>query len=192
MNNTNQVTEQDLEQINQQIKNHINNKSKHNLGIRGHIKVFITRVSGKKELVFEDHNAIQAAYANATVDMLDTTTDFTLADDRFNGNTNLGAGNNGENGIAIKDGGGLWYEMIMATPVVTLNTYAGADVLFVGTFTGTGITVADANSVLLGHSWNNGGLTFDTLIAKPSSWSSQAVGAAEILTIEWTISHDTV
>lgn len=153
--------------------------------IRGYIKVFITRVSGEKELVFEDHNAIQAEYAEAIVDALQSATNYAI-DDFFDGNTNLGAGNNGEDGIAIKESGGLWYEMI------TSSSISGGKVTFTGTFTGVGITVADANSVLLGHSWNNAGSTFDTLVAKPSAWSSQDVGAGEILTIVWVIEHTTV
>ncbi len=182
MNNTNQVTKQDLEQIDQQIKNHIKNKSKDNLGLRGHIKVFITdNKTGIKRKVFEDHNAIQAAYATAIVDALDATTNFAI-DNLFNGNANPPP--NGEDGIAIKDSGGLWYEMIMATPVVT-----GGEVLFVGTFTGVGITVADANSVNLGHDY---AAPFNDLFAKPSAWSSQAVLNTETLTIEWTISHASV
>ena len=44
------------------------------LGIRGHIRVWITRENGFKELVFEDHNAIQAAYAIKIVDALQSPT----------------------------------------------------------------------------------------------------------------------
>ena len=148
------------------------------LSIRGYIKVFITRENGFKELVFEDHNAIQAAYANKIVDALQSTTDYTF-DSLFNGN--LQPPTTGEDGIAIKDGGGLWYEMDMA---VTVRT--GGNVLFVGTFTGVGITVADAASVNLGHDYQ---APFTTIVALPSSWSSQAVLNTETLTIEWTIKH---
>ena len=194
MNNTNQVTKQDLEQIDQQIRNSINNKSKDNFGLRGHIKVFITdNKTGIKRKVFEDHNAIQAAYAEEIVDALDVTTNFAM-DNLFNGNANPPL--DGEDGIAIKDNGGLWYEMIMATLVVT-----GGDVLIVGTFTGVGITVANAADVRLGQNWLNaapndfigvGAGTPYTAFALPSSWSSQAVLNTETLTIEWTISHSTV
>ncbi len=153
---------------------------KDKLGIRGHIKVWITRINGKKELVFEDHNAIQAAYANAIVDALQSTTNYAF-DNMFNGNANPPP--NGEDGIAIKDSGGLWYEMIMSYSI------SGGTVTFTGTFTGVGITVADANSVNLGHNYN---APFTNLFAKPSSWSSQAVLAGETLTIEWDIIHVTV
>ena len=153
---------------------------KDRLGIRGHIKVWITRINGKKELVFEDHNAIQAAYANAIVDALQSTTNYAF-DNMFNGNANPPP--NGEDGIAIKDSGGLWYEMIMSSSI------SGGTVTFTGTFTGVGITVADANSVNLGHNYN---APFTNLFAKPSSWSSQAVLAGETLTIEWDIIHVTV
>lgn len=159
---------------------------KEQAGIFGYIKVFITdNITGKKRLVFEDKNAIQPAYANAIVDSLDASVGKNYSiDNKFNGNTNLGAGNNGEDGIAIKDQGGLWYEMAMPANVVTVG-----EVLFVGAFTGVGITIADANSVLFGHSWNNGGLTFDTVIAKPGSWSSQPVLNTETITLYWTIKH---
>jgi len=158
-----------------------------NMGICGYIKVFITRENGIKELVFEDKNAIQATYAAMIVDALDTGVGFDYSlDNLFNGNTNPPP--NGEDGIAIKENGGLWYEMIMATPVVSAG-----EALFVGTFTGVAITVPDANSVLLGHNWVNAGSSFGAagaeLVAKPSAWASQAVGVAEILTIEWTIKH---
>ena len=149
------------------------------LKIRGYIKVWITRINGKKELVFEDHNAIQAAYANAIVDALQSATDYAF-DNMFDGN--LQPPTNGEDGIAIKDSGGLWYEMIMSSSI------SAGNVTFTGTFTGVGITVADANSVNLGHDYAN---PFNNLFAKPSSWSSQAVLAAETLTIEWVIEHTT-
>ena len=153
---------------------------KDKLGIRGHIKVWITRINGKKELVFEDHNAIQQAYADAIVDALQSPTNYAI-DNMFNGNANPPP--NGEDGIAIKDSGGLWYEMIMSSSI------SGGTVTFTGTFTGVGITVADANSVNLGHNYN---APFTNLFAKPSSWSSQAVLAGETLTIEWDIIHVTV
>ena len=171
---------------------------KENTGIYGYIKVFITRENGVKELVFEDKNAIQANYANMIVDALDTGVGFNYSmDNLFNGNTNLGAGNDGEDGIAIYDNvGGLWYEMNMTDPPVVTKGLVGAgygNVLWVGTFTGAGITVANANQVLLGSNWVNAGLSFGAagaeVIAKPSSWASQAVLITETLTIEWTIKH---
>ncbi len=155
-------------------------KQEMSMGIRGYIKVFITRENGFKELVFEDKNAIQAAYANAIVDALDPGVGLNYSmDNLFNGNANPPP--NGEDGIAIKDSGGLWYEMFMAAAVVS-----GGETLWVGIFTGVGITVADANSVNLGHDYQ---APFTNLFAKPSSWSSQAVLNTETLTIEWTIQH---
>ncbi len=149
------------------------------LGLRGHIKVWITRENGFKELVFEDHNAIQAAYAQKIVDALQSPTNYTL-DNLFNGNVNPPT--TGEDGIAIKDNGGLWYEMIMATPVVSADR-----ITFVGTFTGVGITVAAAADVNLGHDYQ---APFTTIIALPSAWASQAVLNTETLTIEWIVSHE--
>lgn len=151
---------------------------KSKFGLSGHIKVFITRINGIKELVFEDHNAIQAAYAEKVVDALQSATNYAM-DNLFNGYTQPPP--NGQDGIAIKDQGGLWYEMSMAVNVRTVG-----EVLFVGTFTGVGITVADAASVNLGHNYN---APFTTIIALPSSWSSQPVLNTETLTIEWTIKH---
>lgn len=151
-----------------------------NAGIFGYIKVFITRENGFKELVFEDKNAIQPAYANAIVDALDTGVGLNYSmDNLFDGNTQPPT--TGEDGIAIKESGGLWYEMDMDTPVVS-----SGEVLWVGTFTGVTITVADANSVNLGHDYQ---APFTNLFAKPSSWSSQVVQSTETLTIEWTIAH---
>ena len=158
-----------------------------NMGISGHIRVFITdNLTGIKRLVFEDHNAIQTAYATAIAADLNLGTNFAM-DNLFNGNTNLSAANDGEDGIAIKDSGGLWYEMIIATPVVS-----GGNVLFIGTFTGLGITIAAGADVKLGHNWVNAGLDFDGgvgLFAVPSAWASQAVLITETITIEWTIKH---
>lgn len=151
---------------------------KEQAGIYGYIKVFITRENGVKELVFEDKNAIQPAYANIIVDALDSGFDYKL-DNLFVGNSQPPDTN--ADGIVIKDVGGLWYEMDMAE-----NVRSGGEVLFVGTFTGTGITVADAASVNLGHNYN---APFTLIIALPSSWSSQAVLNTETLTIEWTIKH---
>ena len=159
-----------------------------NLGISGHIKVFITdNLTGIKRLVFEDHNAIQAAYAACIVDALDTGVGFNYSmDNLFNGNANPPP--DGEDGIAIKDNGGLWYEMIMAAPVVS-----GGWVLWVGTFTGVGITVANAADVRLGHDWltaaPNDFVSGGSAFAVPSAWTSQGVLNTETLTIEWTIKH---
>lgn len=156
------------------------------VGLSGFIRVWITdNKTGIKRLVFEDRNAVQAAYANAVVDGLDGGTNYAI-DNRFSGNTNLGVGNNGEDGIAIKDIGGLWYEMSMIA-----NVRSTGWLTMSGTFTGTGITVDTSNDVLLGHSWNNAGSTFDTLIAKPTAWTSQAVLITETLTIDWIIKHQT-
>lgn len=149
------------------------------VGLYGKITVWITDIHGVKRKVFADHNAIQAAYANAIVDALDDTTPDFAIDNMFNGYTQPPT--NGEDGIAIKDSGGLWYEMTMATTVRSAST-----VTFTGTFTGTGITVADANSVNLGRDYAT---PFNTIIAKPSSWSSQDVLAGETLTIEWILYH---
>ena len=151
---------------------------KSGMGISGSIKVWITRTNDKKELVFEDHNAIQAAYAGAIVDALELGTDMAM-DDLFSGNAN--PPDPGEDGIAIKDSGGLWYEMIMAA-----NVQSGGEITFSGTFTGIGITVADAASVNLGHNYN---APFTRIWAIPSRWASQAVLAAETLTIDWIIKH---
>ena len=161
---------------------------KENLGISGHIRVFITdNLTGKKRLVFEDHNAIQAAYAACIVDALDTGVGFNYSmDNLFNGNANPPP--DGQDGIAIKDSGGLWYEMNMATAVVSAG-----EVLWLGTFTGVGITVAAAADVKLGHNWltaaPNDFVSGGSAFALPSSWASQAVLITETLTIEWTIKH---
>lgn len=162
------------------------------MGISGYIKVFITRENGKKELVFEDKNAIQGDYADIIVDALEEAATPPVIlygmDDLFSGNAN--PPDEDEDGIAIKDSGGLWYEMDMIA-----NVQSGGEILFVGTFTGVGITVADANSVLLGHKWQNAATDFTSYndaygaFAKPSSWSSQDVLNTETLTIEWTIKH---
>ncbi len=162
-------------------------KQEMSLGISGYIKVFITRENGFKELVFEDKNAIQAAYAACIVDALDTGVGFNYSmDNLFNGNTNPPP--DGQDGIAIKDNGGLWYEMNMETPVVSAG-----EVLWVGIFTGVGITVAAAADVRLGHDWltaaPNDFVSGGSAFALPSSWSSQAVLNTETLTIEWTIKH---
>ncbi len=159
-----------------------------NIGIAGYIRVFITdNKTGRKRLVFEDKNAIQAEYAEIIVDALQATKDYGM-DSLFSGYANPPTED--EDGIAIKDSGGLWYEMIMA-----VNVRSDAEIKFVGTFTGVGITVADANSVLLGHKWENAVTDFTSVgdaygaFAKPSSWASQAVLNTETLTIEWTIKH---
>ncbi len=151
------------------------------LSISGHIKVYITGLDGVKRLTFEDHNAIQAAYPTVIATALQSGvgTDYTF-DSLFDGN--LQPPTTGEDGIAIKDSGGLWYEMDMIDPPTVTN----GEILFVGTFTGVGITVADAASVNLGHDYQN---PFTTIIALPSSWASQAVLNTETITIEWTIKH---
>lgn len=161
---------------------------KSNIGISGHIKVWITRTNGRKELVFEDHNAIQADYANVIVAALQAQVYYGM-DNLFNGNANPPP--NGEDGIAIYDNvGGLWYEMNMQATV-----RSGGQITFTGIFTGTGITVANSAGVLLGNNWVNASTDFlgpssaYGHFAKPSSWSSQPVLNTETLTIEWIIKH---
>lgn len=165
------------------------------VGITGSIKVFITRTNGKKELVFEDKNAIQQDYADIIVDALYAPKDYAM-NDLFSSYANPPTED--EDGIAIKDNGsGLWYEMTMAANVLSIGGAADgvSTIKFTGTFTGVGITVADANSVLLGHKWQNAASDFTSIgdaygaFAKPSTWSSQDVLNTETLTIEWTIKH---
>lgn len=152
---------------------------KDKFGIAGYIKVYITRENGFKELVFEDKNAIQASYANAVVDALDSGLNYAI-ETPFISNGNPPT--DGKDGIAVKDSGGLWYGLIMST-----NVRSTGELTLSGTFTGVAITVADANSVLFGHNWLTS--TFVNLFAKPSSWVSQAVLVTETLTIDWTIKH---
>lgn len=162
--------------------------NKERMGIFGYIKVYITRENGYKELVFEDKNAIQGDYADIIVDALVAAKDYGM-DDLFSGNAN--PPDEDEDGIAIRDDGALWYEMDMIA-----NVQSGGEILFVGTFTGVGITVANAASVLLGHKWQNAATDFTSVgdaygaFAKPSAWTSQAVLDTETLTIEWLIKHN--
>lgn len=154
---------------------------KQGLSISGSIKVWITdNITGKKRLHFETPNSIQAAYAGAIVDALDTAVGTSIAlDNLFNGN--LTPPTNGEDGIAIQDNGGAWYEMDME-PIV----YSGGWVTITGTFTGVGITVALAAEVNLGHNYN---APFTRIIAIPASWTSTPVLNTETLTIEWIVKH---
>ena len=156
-------------------------QQKQGVAIVGSVRVWITdNKTGKKRLHHDTKNSIQAAYAQAIPDALDTAvcTSFAL-DNLFNGNVTPPT--TGEDGIAIKDSGGTWYEMIMQ-PI----TYSGGWVTIVGTFTGVGITVALAAEVNLGHSYNN---PFTRIYAIPASWTSTPVLNTETLTIEWLIKH---
>lgn len=156
--------------------------------IRGEIKVWITdNKTGKKRLHFHDKNSIQANYAKAIVDELDGGVSFAL-DNMFDGNHDLSGTEDGEDGIAIKDDGGSWYEMDMETPSVS-----GGFITFIGKFTGVHITVANGTDVKLGHNWIDTGDDFGAggaeLYATASSWNSTEVQVAETLTIEWIIKH---
>ena len=162
---------------------------KDTMQISGWVKAWITdNKTGIKRLVFDNHNSVVAAYASMIVDALDTAVgfDYTL-NNLFNGNTASSAALNGQDGIAIRDNGGLWYEMITTIPYVSQGA-----VLIRGTFTGVGITVANGIEVKLGHNWQHAGLDFNAgaeLIVNPAGWVSQAVLAAETLTIDWVITH---
>ena len=161
----------------------MNNKS----GISGHIRVFITDEHGVKRLTFDDHNAIQGDYADIIVDALQAATDYGF-NNMFTANANPPGED--EDGIAIKENGGLWYSMIMAATVVSSGV-----IKFTGTFTGVAVTIANAADVMLGHKWENAAVDFTSVgdaygkFAVPAGWVSQAVGIAETLTIEWTITH---
>jgi len=161
--------------------NKIDLKQARGMKILGEVKVFITdNITGKKRLHFETRNSIQAAYAAAIPDAMDTAVGTSAAlDNLFNGNVTPPT--NGEDGIAIKDSGGTWYEMDMDTP-----TQAGGNTTFVGTFTGVGITVALAAEVNLGRDY---AAPFNHIYAIPSSWTSTPVLLTETLTIQWTIKH---
>lgn len=155
---------------------------KQGIKIEGSVKVYLTdNKTGIKRLHFETKNSIQAAYAAGIVDALDNGSGLTsiALDDLFDGN--LTPPTNGEDGIAIKDNGGTWYEMDME-PIV----YSGGFVTIIGTFTGVGITVALAVEVNLGHNYN---APFTRIIAIPASWSSVSPTAGQTLTIEWLIKH---
>jgi len=157
--------------------------------ISGALRIWITDIKGVKRLVLDEHNAIQADYAAAIAAEMDTNIgqDYQM-DGLFDGNTNLGAGNNGESGIALLDsGGGLWYEMDMDA-----NRRSNAWSIFTGNFTlAGGVNLANSNSLILGWSWANATTDFDVMIAKAGSFpvGGITVGAGETLNVEWTIKH---
>lgn len=157
---------------------------KNKLGISGRVRAWITRIDGTKELVFDSKNAINSSYAADLVDAFDAGMNHAL-DSLFN-DTGAAATppTNGEDGISIYDNaGGNWYEMLMDTP-----TESAGVVSVKGTFTGVGITVTNNPAhVLLGHNWN--ATVFTNPVAQATGWTSQAVLAAETLTVEWTITH---
>jgi len=154
------------------------------IGIGGRVKAWITRLDGRKELVFDSHNAVDASYAADIVDAYDAGMNHAL-DNLFNGVTTPPP--NGEDGIAFYDTtAGAWHEMIMDAPTANLGVTtikgthlcAGADKLIAAT----------ATHVLLGHNW------LTTAFVNPvanvgAAWTAQAVLVGETLTIEWTITH---
>lgn len=148
--------------------------------ITGYVKAVVTREDGSEYVHLDEKNTIHQNYLDAVCDLLLGAHNIAL-DNLFNGNATPPPA--GEDGIAIQDTGALWYEMNCTT---TPPSQSGQDTIVVGTFTGVGITIAAAAEVNLGHNY---GAPFATIIAIPSSWANLVLGAAETLTITWTISH---
>lgn len=152
-------------------------------GISGRVKAWITRLNGKKELVYDSHNAINASYATDVRDSFNAGMNHAL-DNLFNG---VGAPPAGEDGIAFYDTTSAgWFEMVMDTP-----TENSGVVTIKGTHLCAGAPksiAANPAHVLLGHDWNV--VNFNNPIAQVGvAWTIQAVAIGETLTIEWLITH---
>lgn len=153
-------------------------------GISGRVRAWITRINGKKELVYDSsRNAINASYATDVRDSFNAGMNHAL-DNLFNG---VGAPPNGEDGIAFYDTTSAgWFEMVMDAITETDGV-----VMIKGTHLCAGANksiAANPAHVLLGHNWNT--TVFTNPIAQVgASWTLQAVNIGETLTIEWTITH---
>ena len=73
--------------------------------------------------------------------------------------------------------------------LTTPPAQSDGNVTVVGTFTGAAIIIiANTAHVALGHNYD--GTPFADMIANPSTWALLNLGAAETLTITWTIIHN--
>lgn len=149
--------------------------------IRGFVKAVVTRVDGSSYVHLDEQNTIHANYRDEICNALMGASNIAL-DNPFDGN--LTPPPNGEDGIAIKDNGAVWYEMDCTT---TPPSQSGANTIIVGVFTGTAIDITVVGEVVLGHNFNAS--VPGTTIANPSTWPVLNLLATETLTITWTILH---
>ena len=158
--------------------------SKTKFEIRGFVKAVVTRADGTSYVHLDEENTIHADYKAAICDALMGANDIAL-DNVFNGAAPTPPPA-GEDGIAFyANAGAIWYEMDCLT---TPPAQSGYDVVVVGTFTGVGLTIiANVAHVALGHDYD--GTPFADMIANPGTWNQLVLGAADTLTITWTIKH---
>ncbi len=149
--------------------------------IQGFVKAVVTRADGSNYVHLDEQNTIHANYRDEICNALMGASNIAL-DNVFDGNATPPP--NGEDGIAIKDNGAVWYEMDCDT---TPPVQSGFDTVIVGVFTGVAIDITIAAEVALGHNYNASVPT--TTIANPTTWPVLNLLATETLTITWTIKH---
>ena len=159
-------------------------ENKSQVGIRGFVKAVVTDAEGNERVHLDEQNTIHANYRDEICNALMGASNIAL-DNVFNGNATPPP--NGEDGIAIKDNGAVWYEMDCDT---TPPSQSGQDVVIVGVFTGTAIDITVVGEVVLGHNFNAS--VPGTTIANPSTWPVLNLLATETLTITWTIKHGNI
>lgn len=155
--------------------------NKSQVGIRGFVKAVVTRADGSSYVHLDEQNTIHANYRDEICNALMGASNIAL-DNVFDGNATPPP--NGEDGIAIKDNGGVWYEMDCDT---TSPVQSGFNTVIVGVFTGVAIDITVVGEVALGHNFNASVPT--TTIANPTTWPVLNLLATETLTITWTIKH---
>ena len=150
--------------------------------IRGFVKAVVTREDGSEYVHLDEENTIHQNYKDAICDAIHAGGNIAL-DNTFNGNATPPPA--GEDGIAFyHNAGAIWYEMDCTT---TPPAQSGYDIVVKGTFTGVGLTIINnVAHVVLGHNYS---APFATIIANPGTWNQLVLGAAETLTITWTIKH---
>jgi len=156
--------------------------------IRGHIKATVIKKDGTKFVHYDGDNQIQTVWLNYLAGLLQNDTDYSL-DTLF---SDYGAITIGQDGIMVIDDASAY--KLKCTGAAEYGYTPGwseptsKSCKLTGIFTGTGITIEDKDSVMLGY-YAVDAPGFSILIAKPDSWSSLALNSSDVLVIEWTITY---
>uniref|UniRef100_A0A6M3XN84 Uncharacterized protein n=1 Tax=viral metagenome TaxID=1070528 RepID=A0A6M3XN84_9ZZZZ len=152
----------------------------------GHIRATVIRANGERFIHCDKENAIEANFKNYLAAAISVNTSNAL-DNLFSAVATLPT--NAKDGIVLLLA--AYYCMKCTGTGVGSETLgwsgAAAARKLTAEFTGYAGTIAATTSVELGFNYVTATPAFTTIYAKPSSWASLTLAAADRLIIEWTI-----
>lgn len=157
-------------------------ETKFPIGASGVWKATVIRANGDEEVVREAKNTVNSALLQKINDSLLSNNDYAM------NNLMSGSLSAGVDGITYHyvSGGSTAY---LGTSVTTSEP-TSTSTKFTATKTVSGsYSITD---IQLGHNWQTGSSTFETVFADPTSWSTIPLTTGDTLKVEWTITISAV